>query len=1025
MKKITLFFVCLMFAGVSALWAQNVQVSGVVTDTGGPVIGATVATKSGKPYVTTDVNGRYSISVPANATLVFTSIGLKTQEVSLNGRTSIDVTMTEETRQLEEVIMVAYRAVEKSKQSASVATVNTKNLKDLPVTSFENALQGAASGVHVSTPNGQPGAQQQIRIRGIGSIYASSEPLYVIDGVPSNSGDYALSGYGGSYGIMNNLNPSDIENITILKDAAAIALYGSRGANGVIMVTTKKGKSGEVKVNFKGSWGFNDFAMVNRPILSGNQSRMLTLEGAYNQAIYNGDTKEKAEAYAREKVDKFFPARTEYSDWEKALTRQGRNTTYEVSATGGNERTTFYTSLAYRESLGMYVDSDLSGFSGKANFTHRGEKWTIEAGITLSKQEQNVAPGAEGGSTAYANPYFAARYYLVPNIPIYNEDGTFYKGSMLTGNFYNLVAEQGREVARNAMFKSTDNISFKYEFMPGLAIKETVSYDYAIIKGTTIWPYDSPNGKDFEGLTQIQDYSAARFYSSLLLTYDKTFAKDHTIRGLLGWDVDDSHETSLFGSGQGFASDLLWEIGAAAKPRNASSNHGDDRTVSFFGSVDYSYLNRYTFVGTFRRDGSTRLGSDTRWGNFWSLSGSWKMKEESFLRDVSWIDDMKFRASYGVSGNLPVGYYGSLSTYSYSLDYDGHPASAPARVSNPDLTWEKNYVLDFGLEARLFDRVNIEFDFYDRQTKDLLLEVPISYTTGFSRTLLNIGSMNNRGIELTLGVDVLKGDLSWNTSVILNHNRNKITELHNKGLDIMPEGTNYCWREGFPLYSFRMREWAGVDPGTGDSMWYSYEWENPDGTTSYAPYKPTPDSKLTGNKRITKDPGQATREIQGWADPDLTGGWKNTFSYKGLELDFLFSFSLGGSSYDGAWTMTADGTYSENPISVLQLNRWQKPGDQTNFPRRMFNGGHGNYLSTRWLHSTDHIRLKSVTLGYVLPQKWTKAIGLNNARVFVAGNNLLTWAAYKDYDPEVADGGVTDWSIPALRSFTFGVELGF
>ncbi len=1010
MKKILLLFVCLLVTGVGSLWAQSRQVSGVVTEkaNGQPAIGAGVLVKGTSTGVATDENGRYTITVPEDAVLVFSALSMKTQEIPVGTRSVLNVEMEEDSQVLKEVIFVAYGTSTTDKFSGAAKAVATNTLKDIPVTSFENALQGAATGVQVGTPNGQPGAQAEIRIRGTGSMNASNAPLYVIDGVPANSGNYsviAITDNGGSLGVMSTINPSDIENITILKDAAATSLYGSRGANGVILVTTKRGKEGALKINFKGSWGFSDWAMNNRPYLNGDQAHALTLEGAYNQGIYNGMTEADAQAYALVEANKYTPLGNN-TDWESALFRNnGTNTAYEISATGGNDKTTFYVSLGYRDELGMSSISTYNGYTGKANLSHKTDKWTVNVETSLAKLEQNMM----SGGSAYTNYYYDTRNWLTPNIPMYNPDGTWYQGDLLgTVNGFNPVKDKGLDVARNNLFKSTNNLSVGYEFIKGLRLKETLSLDYTNVLGTVIWPSISNNGQSHGGLSNKQSYTEIRFYSSLLLTYEKTLWEDHDFDVLLGWDVDDNRSNYLYAAAKGFASPKLWEMAAAAEPMGASANHTDDRIVSFFGRLNYSYKDRYNVSGTFRRDGSSRLGANTRWGDFWSISAAWRAKEETFLKEVSWLDDLKLRASYGVSGTLPSTLNAALATYAFSISYNDKPASAPARVANPDLSWERNYVLDIGVEATFLDRISVEFDFYDRQTEDLLLSVPISLATGFSSTLLNYGGMNNRGVELTVGVDILKdGDFQWTSTLMASHNRNKVTKIYNG--EEFASG-NLWIREGHSIYSYRAREWAGVDPGTGDSMWYIYEYD---------------DNENIIGKSITKDPAVATRDIQAKADPFMTGGWKNTLYWKGIDLDFLFSFSLGGHSWDNGWAMTADGLYPDRVISELQLDRWQKPGDLATFPRRMHGGGHGNYTSSRWIHSTDHLRLKSLTLGYTFPKQWMSQIKIQNARVFVAGNNLLTWAAYDDYDPELSISGETGWDLPVLKSFTFGVELTF
>jgi len=992
--------------------AQSKSVSGKVVsaEDGEPILGATVMVKGTNTGTITDVNGAFTIAVPTNNDiLVISFVGMKSTEVE--AKKGMVVRLEVSSTELQEVVVsIAYGNAKKGTYTGSASVSNSvKTLKDVPVTSFESALQGSVSGVQVGVPNGQPGAQAQIRIRGVGSYNASNAPLYVIDGVPVNSGDYALVGYGGSMSIMSTLNPSDIEAVTVLKDAAATSMYGSRGANGVILVTTKKGKSGKLKVNLKGSYGINDFAVNNRPIVTGEQNRELVYEGAYNQAIYNGSTPADAEIYAAAKRDVTAPQQAVYSDWIGALTRNATNEKYELNISGGTDNTTFYASLGYSNNLGMYYDSWLDGYTGKFNLNHTSNNWTISLESSMASLQQGVTPGTSGGSVAYANPYYASRTYLSPNIPIYNADGSYYEGSLFSGNYYNLVADQKKNSSTNKINKSFNTISIGYEFTKGLKLKETLSYDFSDIMGISIYPSTSKDGEDYNGITTKYNYQAKTFYSSLLLTYDKSF-KDHQINALVGWDVDRKSNEYVYASGKGFATPMLWELAAAAEPKEIDGNNTRETLLSYLGRLNYSYSDKYYASVTFRRDGSSRLGANTKWGSFWSVSASWRLKEEAFLKDLYWLDNLKVRSSYGTSGTLPSSLYSALATYGYSLSYNGSPASAPSRIENPDLSWEKNNVFDIGLEATLFNRLNVEIDYYNRQTNDMLLDVPLSRTTGFSTTLLNYGGMNNRGMELTLGYDIFKGDFKWNTSLNLTTNKNKVTKLYNG--DSFVSG-NFLIKEGISLYSYRAREWAGVDPGTGESMWYKYDLDD-DGEV------------IKSSKTITKNPSDATRVVVGKADPDLVGGFRNTLSWKGFDLDLLFTFTLGGQSWDNGWTTAVDGLYTyPTAIAATQLDRWQKPGDVASFPRRMYGGGHGNYTSSRWMHSTDHLRLKSLTFGYTLPKKTLSKVRVDNARLFVAGTNLLTLAAYKDYDPETAISGEVGWAIPALKGITFGVEIGF
>jgi TonB-linked SusC/RagA family outer membrane protein len=998
-------------------FAQNRPVSGVVTnEEGSPVIGVIVTVQGTTTSSVTDAAGRYTVTAPASGSLEFASFGLQTQVVAIENRSVVNVTMAPDATLIEGVVIsVPYGTASKSTYTGSVSAVSgVSSLKNLPSMSFETALQGAAPGIQIGNTSGQPGAQLDIRIRGIGSYNASNAPLFVVDGVPVISGNIKEFGYGGSMSVTSTINPSDIASISILKDAAATSLYGSRGANGVIMVTTKKGQSGNLKIDFKASTGFSDFAVPNRPILNGDEAHALAYEGAYNQAIHNGMSEVAAAADAQAKADKYYPLRDSYSDWESAMMRKGSNASYEVSTSGGNDKTTFYASLGYREELGVFRGSEIAGYTGKGSLTHRDKGWTVNFETLMASMNQMTI--SEG--SAYANPIFATRVYAHPNIPIYNEDGSYHTDMFEEWGMDNPVEQNSIDSYYNKTFRSRNTLSVGYEFFKGLSLKETLSYDYNGVEGIAIWPSNGRNGEANNGVSQRTQSQHSKLYSSLILNYNTKIGDDHDISALAGWDVDKTKYNYVYASGYGFATTKLWELDTAAEPGGIGANHTTEYLISYFGNLNYTYASKYYLSATYRRDGSSRLGANTKWGDFWSVSGSWRLTGEEFLSDVSWLDMLRIRASYGTSGNLPSGLYSSLSTYTLSgISYNGVSGSAPSRAANPNLGWEKNATFDVGIEGRFFDMIDLELDYYNRQTKDLLLSMPLSTTTGFSSQLMNVGGMNNRGVEITLSADLFKNtNFQWTTRFVAAYNRNEVTGLVNHEPFTFSSGATFQAKEGQPLYSYYMRDWAGVDPGTGESMWYIYETDE--------------NGEYTGVKNITKDPAPATRLAVGYhPNPDWTGGWSNTLYWKGFDLNFMLSFTLGGYSYD-SWAYygaSSDGTISpgEGAISRTQLDRWQKPGDIAKNPKRMWTGGHGNYTSSRWLHSTDHIRLKTMVFGYTVPQKFTEKAGIRNLRAFVAGNNLLTWSRYSDYDPEVGANGEAAWAVPILKSITFGLELGF
>lgn len=478
---------------------------------------------------------------------------------------------------------------------------------------------------------------------------------------------------------------------------------------------------------------------------------------------------------------------------------------------------------------------------------------------------------------------------------------------------------------------------------------------------------------------------------------------------MIGWDVDDRSTRYVQAVGSGYPNDKLPELENSSTPKTASSGYSDDKLLSFLSRFNYDYDGKYYASGTFRRDGSSRLGSNKRWGNFWSASAAWRISQEAFMESTAdIITDLKIRASYGVNGTLPSQYYEHLSLFGNGYNYQDNPGSAPSNIANPDLAWEKNNNLNIGFDARLFDRINISFDYYNRDTKDLLQKVPTSMVVGFSSVLKNVGSMNNRGVELDISADVFKdSQIRWNTGLALSHNRNKVTKLYG-GQDII-SGTTIL-REGESYYSWWTREWAGVDPETGEEQWV-LNTQNEDGSL---------------NKELTKNPAQAQRIVAGKPDPTIVGGWRNSISWKGLELNALFSFTLGGHIMNDAALLylETDGEAFYTAIGEDQLKRWQKPGDITDVPRRINGYQYARYGSDRHMKSSNHLRLKSLSLSYALPSRLLKTAGISNMRVFVSGSNLLTWAAYKNVDPEQSINGVTSFAFPNTKSFTFGIEVG-
>lgn len=1007
-----LFMCCLFVATTFAAGAQERELSGIVTGSskGKPLAGVTVMVKGRASGTPTDDKGAYSLAVKSSDVLMFSFVGMESREIPVNDLKKLDIVLKPEGYFMDEVLVIAYGTMNKASFTGSASNVEgDKVFRDLPITSFEQALQGAMPGLTVSPTSGQPGAALNLRIRGTGSMNASQEPLYVIDGIPVISGNIAVTSAKNdpkTFNIFTTLNPSDIESITILKDAAAASLYGSRAANGVIVITTKRGLDGKTRFNLKANWGVSDWATKNRETLSGDQQHELTYEAFYNEAVGDGKDEVAAAAYAQKNADKFAPKLAEYSDWEKALfNKHGVNQNYEFSAQGGGKKSSFYASLGYRKEEGMTKFSVLEGFTGKVNLAHEvSEKIRMGANIALAKQHSDLVP--ENG---YINPYYATRSLYRPNYPIYNEDGSFREDYLSGAKTLNLVKEQGLDKNTSDVFRSLNTIWASFEIWGGLSFKQTLSYDFVLNESGTYWPAGSSNGKVHNGVMAKIVQQTHNLYSSSLLSYTKTFRLPHHLDLLVGWDVDDRNKKYLQATGKNYPNDKLPEMENSTIPNLAASGYTDDNLLAFLSRASYDYDGKYYFSANFRRDGSSRLGINNRWGNFWSLSTAWCLSRENFMKSAEFVDNLKLRMSYGVNGTLPSDLYGHLSSFRYGTNsYMEEPGIALAALANVGLSWEKNCNFNLGIDAHLWNRVSLVLDFYNRETKDLLQRVPVSMVVGFPTVLDNVGAMNNRGVEMDLNVQVLKDlQVKWTTGLVLSHNRNKITKLY--GDEDIVDGSRIL-KVGESYYSFWSREWAGVDPETGEEMWI-LNTENPDGTV---------------NRGITKNPDLAARTVVGKADPALTGGWRNRVEWKGFELSALFSFSVGGKFMDDLWTLAeSDGYVAYHTIGVKQYDRWKKPGDVTDVPKRINAYGYGRHGSSRHLFSTDHIRLKNISLSYSVPTAVLDKIGLHSLRVFASGSNLLTWAAYDDLDPEQPVDGFPTWAFPMMKSCTFGVEIGF
>ena len=994
---------------VSRPGSKKKRVTGVVKDVmGEPLIGANVVEKGRSTNgVITDFNGKFTLEVDESASLVVSYIGYLAQDIPTKGKGDFHIVLKEDANTLDEVVVTGYGDFKKATYTGSASVLTTEKLEALPVVSVGQMIESNIPGISVvAGTSSQPGAKTTLRVRGVASMNASTEPLYVLDGVPIPS--YDLSNFtsmseAGGMGFIETLNPADIESITVLKDAASASLYGAKGANGVVLITTKKGKEGKLRVNMAAKYGITDFAYTYRPLMGGEERRKLIHEGLVNFQLDKGVSEQEAQQYADANIDQYAKRLPQgYSDWESALFKTGYQQDYNLSASAGNQNSSFIGSLGYTKQTGVSLNSEMERFTGRVDASNKYKK--VEFGMNASLSWTKNVHLPEG--KFYGSAIYASKVNLTPSTPIYNEDGTYASGYR-ENNGYNpvLEAEVNDYYARTVRAMGTAKIA--YNVWDNLKISSVFTVDYSLTKD---FFFQSPEGRDgatYQGRGRMQMTDRMRYTSQNNLTYSKTFGK-HSVSAVAAFEVMKYDYEDLYAAKKTYGQDINTSLGNAADPIDADQKLQEDALMSYVASVNYSYGDKYYASFSFRRDGSSRLSPDTRWGNFWSLSASWRLSQEKFMQSLkSVLSDLKLRASYGVNGNLPSSYYGYQSTYTTGAFYNGKPSPWESTLGNEELTWEKNYALNLGLDIGLFSRVNVSLDWYTRTTKDLLMSKQLNSISGFSSLLTNVGQMRNTGVELEVRSNNIKTkDFSWTTAFNLSHNKNKILKLAD--LPWFVDG-RYVRKEGYPFNTIYLREYAGVDPETGSALYYDNQQDE--------------NGNYTKNK--VTDPGQASPIPLKDITPTISGGFMNTFNYKFIDLSFNLSYSFGGYSYDNASYILQDDGYSViSNKSTEQRRRWQKPGDITDVPRFVYgNKKGGNYNSSRAIHSTDHIRLKSLILGLNAPKAWLQKLGIGNARIYFSGTNLLTWAAYDQYDPEMS--GVVGFYTPPLKTYAFGLELKF
>lgn len=1027
MKKLTYLLLCLCL-GIGLVSAQTSSVRGVVIsgEDNEPIIGASILAKGTTVGTVTDFDGAFSLDVPSSAkTLVISYIGMETQEVAV--APNLRVVLKASAEALDEVIVVAYGTVKKASFTGSASVMKAEEISTQKE-SFVKSLQGKVAGIRVGGSTGDPGSDQKIQIRGISSISASSQPLYVIDGIPVTS-DSDASTTLRSQSVLSSINPDDIESLTVLKDAAASSLYGSRAANGVVLITTKQGKQGKTKITYNMETGWTKMAIGDQyNVMNAAELKEYYWEGVKNYGIVRqGMNEADAIAFANKETPSFFWNYDSDIDtnWKDEVYGNGFITDHQVAVSGGNDKTTFYTGFGYNKTEGIVTGSEFERYSGRINVDHKAYDWLrlgarqmLSFTNTSGFRDQNDQ--AQGfGTTTPLSIYHS----MDPTALNKLEDGSYNPNAGLSANISNPNLMLGQSTGPNAetvdseMLRSMTNFEAEVTLPLGFSAKTIFGYDYVDNKVREFWAPGSVNGGSLAGLGYRANYTNKTLTSSSTLNYVGAFDK-HNIRALVGYEIEDRHLLTQSLSAKSYSTDKLPEL-SNGQPYNTSSAFYEASIMSYLANVNYDFDNIYYLSGSFRRDGSSRLGADNRWANFWSVSGAWRISGEDFLQDNPLFTDLKLRASYGTNGNLPTDYYANLATYSFNGGYGDASAIYWGNAGNTTLGWEKSQNFNVGVDWNLYGRVNLSIEYYNKTTTDLLFRVPTSYLTGFDTNWQNLGKMQNQGVELSISsVNIQTKDFIWTTDLNLTKQSTKIKELP-EGNDVMyGDGNMYILREGESMHSFNLPRWLGVNSETGLGEFYI--------DPALKSRDAVVDGQVVKDGNVTNTYTQAKSEIVGKALPDWMGGITNTFRYKDFDLSFLISFQSGGSLFDypGYFLNYSDGVRmgSFNVTKEVAGNYWKKPGDIVKHPKPIYSNPYrSDRFSSRTILSTDNIRMRDITVGYKLPipRKY-----ISNLRVFFkASNPFMIYAATDNIDPDVDVNGYRQTDTPPLKSFMFGFNF--
>ena len=999
-RKLMLLMTCLMI-GIGLVNAQISKVTGNVTseEDGLPVVGASVLVKGTTVGTVTDIDGNFTLTnVPSSAgTLVISFIGMQSQEVKI--KSNVNVVLKSDAEVLDEVVVTGYGVQRKASFTGAASIVGEEAIAKKNDANFVKVLEGSVPGVQMNNSTSMPGVWGSVYIRGRASLNSGTQPLYVIDGMPVNSDTDAISTSDNNMvDPMSSINPADIESITVLKDAAATAIYGSRAANGVIVVTTKKGSEGKFNLNLDIKQGFVSMGNNNMDFANAEESMKLFTDGL--TAYQGGDWQENYNYLA----DNYFGwDRKTSTDWMDAITRKGYYQDYNLSAQGRNGNTGYYVSLGYLNTDGLIIGSDMERFSGRMNLDSKFKWATIGVNTSYSYSTQNGFSLSTGGSMS--SPLTAAISSQTPMDPVYDSEGNYNNINM-----YNPVAlmdEDTGELNENKMQTINLNPYLQVDFGLGIYAKTTLGVNLTDLRQYQYWSaLYNPQAMDYNGLGQQYNSRNTVITWNNVVGWNHKFADKHDVSVMLGQEMQKkSYFYEYYAKSDfPFADSGMRDLTTAGTEQRSEYYKKEARLASYFMDAHYSYADKYYLSGSYRRDGSSVFGSDTRWGNFWSVGGKWRISGEDFLNGNNVITNATLRASYGTVGNQDIDWYAARGFYGAGYNYNQTPGMIPVSISNQELTWEVSKKFDIGFDLSLWHRLHFTFDFYNEITSDALFQVPLSMTTGMTETYKNIGKIRNHGIEFSVNANILQTkDWTWSAYANLTWNENEVVKL---STDEPIEYTFQIIEEGRPYTQFKMKEYAGVDRETGKPLWYLNE---------------------TGNE-TTSDYNAAAKRYVGDADPNVLGGFGTNLRWKDIDFGLSFNYRLGGKVYNSGAAFTGFGMAFRTPLEDVALNSWTEENKDAKYPQYIYKDPYNaTSTSSRFLYSGDYLRISNLTLGYTLPKKWTTKILIQRLRAYISVDNLYTFTAsdFVGYNPETSANGVIAWQYPATRTFIGGIQLTF